>query len=68
MQARFSTVVAALVAALGCSNQRTVEFINTSGSPRIVIVMGATDNFLTDTLPAGRTLCWKVPDVVKTEL
>lgn len=60
---RLLALVFAIVAVSGCSSQRTVEVINTSGAPRIVVIMGANDNYLTDTLPAATTLCWKVPDV-----
>lgn len=60
--------VSAIMAASGCSSERTVEILNTSGAPRIVVVMGAKDNYLTDTLPAATTLCWKVPDVAYGEV
>lgn len=50
-----------MLAALSCDRAVTVAIDNTSGEPIAVLVRADSDVFVTDTLAAGRTLCWPAP-------
>jgi hypothetical protein len=52
----------------GCHGPPSVEIVNMSGMTYSVAIFAARDDYRIDTIPAGSSRCWIVPEVARGEL
>ena len=65
---RLPTLLVVLVAVSGCAQVSVVEIANTSGITQQVAVFSGTDIYFADSVAAGQTKTWVVPDHARDRL